>query len=132
MLPLVQLSLKFPACVAENVALTVSGVGSDAVLPSRLLLVSSSAQEDDRLCHSDLGAAMKLSRVVSFMLQLVEVKKEEAGLAASVLPRLGREEKGLGKVRGKPFCSLPARGEWHNQLTVLPRQVSSAIGLVVP
>lgn len=57
---------------------------------------------------------MKLSRIVSFMLQLVEVKKEEDGLAASVLPRLGRVERGLGKVRGKPFCSLPARGEWNS------------------
>lgn len=82
------------------------------MLPSRLLLllVSSSADEDDRLCHSDLGAAMKLSRIVSFMLQLVKANKEEGGLADSVLPRLGRE-KVLGEVRGKPFCSLPARGK---------------------
>lgn len=83
------------------------------MLPSRLqlLLVSSSADEDDRLCYSDLGAAMKLSRIVSFTLRLAKANKEEGGLADSVLPRLRREEKGLGKVRGKSFCSLPARGK---------------------
>lgn len=87
-------------------------MGSDAVLPSRLLLLMScSAKEDDWLCHSDLGAAMKLSRIVSFMLWLAKANKEEGGLAASVLPTLGREEKGSGKVRGKAFSSLPARSK---------------------
>lgn len=54
---------------------------------------------------------MKLSRIVSFMLWLAKANKEEGGLAASVLPTLGREEKGSGKVRGKAFSSLPARSK---------------------
>lgn len=89
------------------------------MLPLRLLLLtSSSAEEDHQLCQSDLGTAMRLSRIVSFMLRLAKANKEEGGLADFVVPRLGREEKGLGKARGKPsaLCQLEV-----NRTTHLPR-----------
>lgn len=93
-----QLSLKFPADVAENNSPNdeLSGERCCAAFQTAAA-VSSSAEEDDWLCHSDLGATMKLSRIVSFMLWLAKANKEEGGLADSVLPVLGREEKGSGK-----------------------------------
>lgn len=78
-------------------------MGSNAVLPSRLpLLLFSSAEEDDRLCRSDLGAAMKLSRIVSFTLQLAKLNKEEGGLADSAA-KAGEGGEELGKSERKTF-----------------------------
>lgn len=89
-------------------------MGSDAALPSRLLLlVSFSAQEGDGLCWSDLEAAGTLSRFASVMMWLAKASKEEdvCQVTDSVLPGLGREEKGLGKVRGKAFLLSASQRE---------------------
>lgn len=67
------------------------------MLPSRLLLLlSCSAEEEDRLCHSDLGAAMRLSRIVSFTLWLAKANKEEGDLADSAA-KVGEGREGLKK-----------------------------------
>lgn len=66
------------------------------MLPAQLLLLlsSSSAGEDDRLCHSGLRAAMKLSPIVSFTSRLASAGREEGGLAGFPAAKASR---GLGE-----------------------------------